>query len=797
VAVAQERVMSESPTQRIVNLRQRVLNSPPEIFAERAEIITESYRNSHGKPAVIRHALALRDMLAKIPIHIAPDELIVGNFTPKPRGCQVFPEYDMGFIIQDLDEIEYRKADRFIIEEENKEKLQKIYEYWKYNSFTDNALGIISEEQTHCMSDLVFVLTALRSGIGHVIVDYQACLERGVRGILQDIDVQRSKLDPHDREYAGKLIYHTAARISGESIIAFSNRFASLADVQAQEEQDPVRKSELLGIAATCRKVPEHPAGTFQEALQSFWMLHLVLHLENNGHSISPGRFDQYMYPYYDADIQASVSKEELEEYLHALWIKFFELNKVRDTISSVAFSGYPMFQNLILGGLDQHGKSSVNPLSHLCLDATAKIKFPQPSLSIRWHFGCPESFVNHVFDVVSLGTGMPALFNDEVLIPNMLNMGYTLDEARNYAIVGCTETVSPAVGQPWLTGGFLNALKILELTIFNGKDPISGTQHIKQTGNVEEMASFGDFLNAYERQLAYYLEQNIIADNILDSLHGTLCPLPFESLFIHDCAENGKTSQEGGARYNSTTLEVVGLPNVIDSLAVIDTLVYREKNVSWPHMKKMLLDDWEGSESFRLSLRENYPKYGNDIEYVDGFGRELVDFLYEAIKPWRSPRGGEYRFALYSVSSHILFARKTGATPDGRKKYDVLADGGISCAQGRDKQGLTALLNSIVQLDPYKPLGSTLLNVKISPSLFLGENRKKLVDAIKTYFMKKGQHIQFNVVDVKTLREAQKHPENFPSLMVRVAGFSALFTSLDYQLQEDIIARTEHSSGF
>jgi formate C-acetyltransferase len=243
--------------------------------------------------------------------------------------------------------------------------------------------------------------------------------------------------------------------------------------------------------------------------------------------------------------------------------------------------------------------------------------------------------------------------------------------------------------------------------------------------------------------------------------------------------------------------LEVVGLPNVIDSLAVIDTLVYREKNVSWPHMKKMLLDDWEGSESFRLSLRENYPKYGNDIEYVDGFGRELVDFLYEAIKPWRSPRGGEYRFALYSVSSHILFARKTGATPDGRKKYDVLADGGISCAQGRDKQGLTALLNSIVQLDPYKPLGSTLLNVKISPSLFLGENRKKLVDAIKTYFMKKGQHIQFNVVDVKTLREAQKHPENFPSLMVRVAGFSALFTSLDYQLQEDIIARTEHSSGF
>jgi formate C-acetyltransferase len=279
--------------------------------------------------------------------------------------------------------------------------------------------------------------------------------------------------------------------------------------------------------------------------------------------------------------------------------------------------------------------------------------------------------------------------------------------------------------------------------------------------------------------------------------LHGKLCPLPFESLFIRDCVKNGKTSQEGGARYNSTTLEIVGLPNVIDSLAVIDTLIYHEKNLSWQQLKKMLLNNYEGNESFRLSFREKYPKYGNDIEYVDGFGRDLVDFLYDAIRPWRSPRGGAYRFALYSVSSHILFARKTGATPDGRKKFDLLADGGVSCAQGRDKQGLTALLNSIVQLDPYKPLGSTLLNVKISPSLFLGENRKKLIDAIKTYFLKKGQHIQFNVVDVITLREAQKHPENFPSLMVRVAGFSALFTSLDCQLQEDIIARVEHSYGF
>lgn len=789
--------MSKNPTQRILNLRQRVLNSTPEIFVERAEIITDSYRNNHGKPAIIRRAMALRDILVNLTIDIAPHELIVGNFTKKPRGCQVFPEYDMGFIIQELDEFEYRKADRFIIEEENKNKLRQVFEYWKYNSYADNALSILNQEQANCMSDLVFTLTALRSGIGHVIVDYQICLEQGIRGILKYLDMHRSKLDPNDCEYAEKLTYYSAAQISGESIIAFSNRFALLADIQAKEEQDPIRKSELLRIAATCRKVPEYPAGNFYEALQSFWMLHLVLHLESNGHSISPGRFDQYMYPYYEADIQAGILKEELEEYLHALWIKFFELNKVRDKISSVAFSGYPMFQNLMLGGVNQQGKSAVNPLSHLCLDATAKIKFPQPSVSIRWHFGCPESFVNHVFDVVSLGTGMPALFNDEVLIPNMLNMGYTLDEARNYAIVGCTETISPAVCQPWLTGGFLNVLKILELTIFDGKDPISGTLHPMQTGNVEGMASFSDFLNAYKRQLAYYLEQIIVADNTLDSLHGKLCPLPFESLFIRDCVKNGKTSQEGGARYNSTTLEIVGLPNVIDSLAVIDTLIYHEKNLSWQQLKKMLLNNYEGNESFRLSFREKYPKYGNDIEYVDGFGRDLVDFLYDAIRPWRSPRGGAYRFALYSVSSHILFARKTGATPDGRKKFDLLADGGVSCAQGRDKQGLTALLNSIVQLDPYKPLGSTLLNVKISPSLFLGENRKKLIDAIKTYFLKKGQHIQFNVVDVITLREAQKHPENFPSLMVRVAGFSALFTSLDCQLQEDIIARVEHSYGF
>jgi formate C-acetyltransferase len=758
--------------------------------------VTESYRETQGLPYVLRRAKALDKILREMDICIAPSELIAGSYAGKPRGCQVYPEYDMKFVIDELDTFEMRKADRFIVSEETKTKLRQIYKDWEGNTIADNALGLFPIDAKESALDGIFLLTALRSGVGHMIVDYPLLLNEGISGIRRKIQDCRKKPDYCVPDYGNRLIYYAAAEICCDAIIAFSNRFADLAERQLKKEKDLKRKNELALIAENCRRVPENPPENFHQALQSFWILHLALHLESSGHSVSPGRFDQYMYPFYKKDIEAgNMSEDNAEELLHALWLKFFELNKVRDKVTTLAFSGYPMFQNLNLGGQDIHGRSAVNPLSHLCLDATVKLRLPQPSLSVRWFYGCPDDFFLHALKAISLGTGLPALFNDEILIPNMLQMGYSLEESRDYGIVGCTESVGQGNVEPWLTGGLINSLKPLELIIFNGYDPVLRKTRKIITKPAEETESFEEFFAAYLDQLFYYLDQNILCDNILDTLHGKLCPTPLESVFTNGCVESGKTNLEGGAKYNSSTIEVVGMPNAADALAAIDTLVYREKKITWAELKEALLSDYEGFEHIHGMLLNHCPKYGNDNDYVDGIAGRIVDALYEHADKYRSPRGGKYRIALYSISSHILFAGNTGATPDGRKYGEVLADGGISCAQGRDSEGITALLNTIVKMDSAKALGSTLLNVKLSPELFKGDGIRAVADLIKTYFLKKGQHIQFNVVDAKTLRDARKNPEKYPLLMVRVAGFSVLFNTIEEQLQNDIIMRTEHNS--
>lgn len=782
---------SEQVSERIKKIRRKIVSTVPEIFVDRAQLITESYKETLGNPYVYRRAKALEKILLHMNICIGENELIVGSYAGKPRGCQIFPEYDMKFIVDELDTIEKRVADRFIISQENKEIIKNIYAQWKGNTITDYALEIFPEEAKLAAQNLVYLLTALGSGVGHMIVKYEVVLAKGLHGILAEVKELEEKLDVNEPDYAQKLIYYRSIQIVGCAAMKFAERFALLAEEEAQNTEHPKRKDELLEIARICRKVPGYPAENFWEALQSFWFIQLILHLESNGHSVSPGRFDQYMYPYYAKGNE----KEWKEELLHCLWLKFYEINKLRNKTSSVAFGGYPMFQNLILGGQTPMGDCAVNELSHLCLEATAKVSVPQPSLSVRWYYGCPENFLRHAMEVVSSGTGMPALFNDEVLIPNMLQLGYSLQEARNYAIIGCTETSVPGNTEPWLTGGFINLLKILELTIFNGFDPVYQVQYQHKTGKVEDFKTFADFKQAYFSQLAYYLKLHIICNNILDNLHGQICPTPFESMLLDDCLQNGKTSLEGGAKYNFTTLEAIGIANVADSLATIKQLIYEKGTLTWEKLQNAMLHNYENSEDLRQYIINYVPKYGNDDDYVDLLGREVLDELCREVEKYKNARGGKINIALYTIASNVLWASKVGATPDGRKQGMVLADGGVSCSHGMDKNGLTALFRSVVKLDPYKAVGSTLLNVRLSPMLFRETDFQKIVDAIKTYFMLKGQHVQFNVFDVDTLRDAQKHPENYPLLMVRVAGFSVLFTTIEPLLQEDIIKRTEHAT--
>ncbi len=784
-------------SERVKMLREKYLSTIPEISVQRALLVTESYQETWGRPMVMRRAKAFEKILTDMDICIQPGELIVGCLAEKPRAVPLFPEFDVEFIMNELDSFALRTADRFILSEENKRILKNMLPKWQGNTIKDQAIELFPEDEKIAVQDSIAVLTALRSGVGHMIVDYAYGIENGLLNIIQYIRELKNEIPIDDPGAALKRGYYDAVTISCNALITFANRYADMARKLAKGEKNRSRKKELLAIATICEKVPAHPADNFWEAIQSFWFIHLALQLESNGHSVSPGRFDQYMYRYYQIDRENDKDfKEQVEELIHCLWIKFSEVNKVRDQVSSIAFGGYPMFQHLTLGGQNEDGKSAVNELSHLCLEATSRVGLTQPSLSIRWFFGCPDDFLIHAIETASYGTGMPAFFNDEVLIPNMFQQGYCLEEARGYGIVGCTESTVPGITEPWLTGGFTNIVKVLERTIFNGYDPLKNEQRTFKTGYPESFKTFDDFQKAYFEQLSYYLKQHVMLDNILDNLHATIVPTPFESIFTRDCLVQGKTNLEGGARYNSTTFQAVGIANVADSLATIKQLIYEEKTLTWQVLKEALLNNYEGYEELRLSILNQVPKYGNDDSYVDSLGEEVLNHLYQELKKYKNPRGGNYYIALYTIACNVLLADKVGSTPDGRKRGMVLADGGVSCSQGSDKDGPTALLKSVTKLDPYKALGSTLLNLKFHPNIFKDSaNYHKIGALVKTFFMMKGQHVQFNVVDVETLRDAQQHPEKYPCLVVRVAGFSVLFTTIDPKCQEDIILRTAHDS--
>lgn len=632
----------EQVSQRVGRIRERMLAITPEIFADRARLVTESYLETMGRPYIIRRAHALERVLSEMEICVDEEQLIAGSFAGRPRGCQIFPEYDIQFVVDELDSFADRTADRFVLTEECKSELREIHHRWEGNSLADSAVALFPPEAAEPANDLIFLLTAIRSGVGHVIVDYGRPLAEGLLATMRRAQELRDALDPSDSEFGEKRAYYQAVLIVADAVIRFAGRFAELAESLAAATTESTRKRELQGIATACRKVPAHPAESFQEAIQSFWFIHLVLHLEANGHSISPGRFDQYIYRWFRRDIEdGKLDTEDADELLHCLWLKFFEINKVRDEVSSIAFGGYPMFQNLILGGQKRDGSSAVNKLSHLCLEASARLGLSQPSLSVRWYFGSNEQFTRHAMEVVSYGAGFPAMFNDEVLIPNMLQAGYTLEEAREYAIVGCTETTVPGISEPWLTGGFLNLLKLLELTVFNGYDPLLEKQYALATGEVESFQSFDEFMAAYDRQIAYYLRQLITCDNILDALHGEICPTPFESIYIDGCMDTGRTSLEGGARYNFTTLEAVGIANVAYSLAAIQRVIYDDASLSWGELKLAMRSDFLEHEELRLRLVNTVPKYGNDDDFVDLMGARVLDMLHREVQGYRSPRGG------------------------------------------------------------------------------------------------------------------------------------------------------------
>ena len=825
---------------RIPKLIEALYAKMPVIESARAKLITESYKATEGQPVITRRAEAFAHILRNIPIIIRDNELIVGSSTIAPRGCQTFPEFSYQWLEDELDTVATRTADPFYIAEETKAELREVHKYWKGKTSSELATSYMAPEAIKAIEHNIFTPgNYFYNGVGHVTVKYEEVLAIGYKGIIDKARAELEKCQVGDGNYAKKSHFLNAVIVSCQAVIEYAERYAELASQMAAECIDPVRKQELLQISENCSRVPANGATSFYEACQSFWFVQQLLQVESSGHSISPGRFDQYMYPYYKADIDKGViTREAAQELLDCIWVKLNDLNKVRDAASAEGFAGYSLFQNLIVGGQDKYGNDVTNDLSVMCILASMHVHLPMPSLSIRVWNGSPHELLIKAAELTRTGIGLPAYYNDEVIIPALQNRGLTLEDAREYNIIGCVEPQKAGKTDGWHDAAFFNMCRPLELVFSNGMD--KGELVGIQTGDVTKMTTFEEFFDAYKKQMEYCISLMVNADNAIDVAHAERVPLPYESCMVDDCLSRGLSVQEGGAVYNFTGPQGFGIANMADSLYAIRKLVYEDKKVSMEEYKQALawnydkgLDQQSVSDMSEMILKgmqdagmavntdtakavlqtvmrlkptedqlrrfteihhmiDEVPKFGNAIDDVDYFARDVAYTYSRPLQKYMNPRGGHYQAGLYPVSANVPLGGQTGATPDGRYAHTPVADG-VSPSAGKDVKGPTAAATSVSRLDHFIVSNGTLFNQKFHPSALAGrEGLEKFVALIRTFFDQKGMHMQFNVVDRETLLDAQKHPENYAHLVVRVAGYSALFTTLSRSLQDDIIRRTE-----
>lgn len=825
---------------RIPRLVENLYKKMPEIESARAILITESYKETENEPIIIRRAKAFEHILKNIPIIIRDEELIVGSTTIAPRGCQTYPEFSFEWLEPEFDTVATRSADPFYISEQTKAELREVHKYWKGKTTSDLATAYMAPETLKAIEHNIFTPgNYFYNGVGHVTVQYEKVLAIGYEGIMAEVKAEMAKCNVGDGDYVRRIHFYEAVLTSCQAVITYANRYAELAKTYAAECRDAKRKAELLKIAENCSKVPAKGATNFYEACQSFWFVQQLLQIESSGHSISPGRFDQYMYPYYKKDLDnGTLTREFAQELMDCIWVKLNDLNKCRDAASAEGFAGYSLFQNLIAGGQNKEGVDVTNDLSFMCIQASMHVHLPAPSLSVRVWNGTPHEFMIKAAELTRTGIGLPAYYNDEVIIPSLVSRGLTLEDAREYNIIGCVEPQKAGKTEGWHDAAFFNMCRPLELVFSNGVD--KGEQISIQTGAVENMTTFEEFYDAYKEQMKYNIGLLVNADNAIDVAHAERCPLPYLSCMVDDCIKRGKTVQEGGAVYNFTGPQGFGVANMADALYAVKKLVYDEKKITMAEYKELLeLNYGKGldatsmadlttqiakgmkaagkevgekeiaailtqlkaiSESPEIKERgqklldmiEEVPKFGNDIPEVDAFARDVAYTYTRPMESFKNPRGGMYQAGLYPVSANVPLGAQTGATPDGRLAHTPVADG-VSPSAGKDVHGPTAAANSVSKLDHYIASNGTLFNQKFHPSALNGrDGLENFVALIRSYFDQKGSHMQFNVVDRETLLDAQKHPEQYKHLVVRVAGYSALFTTLSKSLQDDIINRTE-----
>ena len=791
-------------TNRMNEYRESVLNKKRYICAERALLATEAYKENQHQTNVMKRALMLKNILEKMSIYIEDETLIVGNQAASNKDAPIFPEYTMEFVLNELDLFEKRDGDVFYITEKTKEDLRSIAPFWENNNLRAKAGCLLPDEVSVFMETGFFGMEGkMNSGDAHLAVDYRTVLEVGLEGYRKRTLQEKANLDLTDPESIDKYQFYNAILIVLDAVQTYAERFSALAK-QLAETATPERKAELLEISRICAKVPNQPAETFQEAVQSVWFIQLILQIESNGHSLSYGRFDQYMYPYLKSDLEkGAITEAKAVELLTNLWIKTLTVNKVRSQAHTFSSAGSPLYQNVTIGGQTRDKKDAVNKLSYLVLRSVAQTKLPQPNLTVRYHSGLDNNFMNECIEVMKLGFGMPAFNNDEIIIPSFEKIGVTEEDAYDYSAIGCVETAVPGKWGYRCTGmSYMNFPKILMIAMNDGIDPVSGKRFVEGYGHFKEMKSFEELQDAWDKTVRELTRMSVIVENAIDIGLEREVPDVLCSALTEDCIGRGKTLKEGGAVYDFISGLQVGIANLADSLAAIKKLVYEEQKVTQEELWEALMTDYasERSQEIQQMILNDVPKYGNDDDYTDQLVTKAYDSYIEEVKKYpstrfgRGPIGGTRYSGTSSISANVGQGKGTMATPDGRNAWVPLAEG-CSPSHNMDKNGPTSVLKSVSKLRTEEIIGGVLLNQKVNPqTLAKEEDKQKLIMLLRAFFNKlHGYHIQYNVVSRETLIDAQKHPEKHRDLIVRVAGYSAFFNVLSKATQDDIIERTEH----
>ena len=785
-------------TQRIEAIRQNYVNAKPEISCQRAKIWTDSHRETEGLPVAIRRARAFYDCCDRLEVHIFEGELVVGAIG-EFRKCGILtPEFSWMWVDREMDTFATRPQDPYLMTDEQRDFVRReIFPYWKGKSLEEAFLARLPEDTRRIGVDTGILDndSKWRQAVGEITPDYQDVLfKKGFGGIIREAEEHIAALDPTNPDDLEKKEFYQSILWTSRGIIRYANRYADEAERLAGQESDPVRAAELRTIAQNCRRVPEHPPESFYEAIQFLWFVQVGGILSENPLSLNPGRFDQYMDPYYEADLaKGAVTEDFAQELIEALWLKYSEWVWTISSNTADYFAGYNQFQNLTVGGKKRDGHDGTNPVTFMAMKATEEVRTHQPGLSVRVQADCPREFLDAVTHLVSTGTGFPAIHSDSVGYQMLLNAGYEPEDARDWNNCGCVVPHFRKTGE-WTAAVNMNFGSALEYALNQGASLMTGEQMGLTEKPAAQFGTFEEVMAAFYRQFDNLCRHSIILTVEAQRLHKEMVPRPFLSSCIEHCMESGKDLSQGGAKYNiGPVITGIGLAVTANSLAAVKKLVFEDKVCTMETLVNALRANWEGYEDLRQQAKD-CPKYGNDQDEVDDLAVEIANHFYREIHQYKDIFGSPFLTAFMGISNYIPLGRVLGATPDGRKHGEPSSEG-VSPFVGTDTSTPLAAMRSAAKLNQEVHSGGTLLNLRLNPELVATKRGQANLGAmVQTLFSLGAFHVQFNCISSETLRDAQAHPENYKDLLVRVAGYSTQFVNLSKSMQDAIIARTEHS---